>query len=206
MTMLFIIVAIAFTVAMTLSMLRPFVAARDEQLSFELLDEDLCEIESLVARKVALVQALRDIEYDWSTNKISQEDYERFKRSCERQAIGVMRRLDAIHGGGGDWESMVDRAIDERLGADAESPSPSPAAESTSDSSPTPERQGADEEAKTSLGDCPGCATPLDDDDRFCSQCGRSVESASEESMPTSNGPSDDFDQISSSPTSEVAG
>lgn len=115
MTIGFIVVAIAFTVVMTVHIFRPFARSRREQMSFELIDEDLREVESLVARKVALVQALRDIEYDFQTHKISEEDYRRFKRSCERQAVAVMRRLDKLHGGDRDWESVIDQAVADRM-------------------------------------------------------------------------------------------
>lgn len=153
MTILFIIIAIAFTLRMVVAMVAPFWGSRKEQLSFELLDEELREVESLVARRVALVQALRDIEYDFKTNKISREDYERFKTSCERQAVGVMRRLDAIHGGDRDWDEVIDRAVQQRL-----------------DVAPSASTAGSD------AGVCTDCNAPLADDDHFCSQCGASVE------------------------------
>lgn len=187
MTILFIVAAIAFTLFTALWMLRPFMMSRHGQLNFEMLDEELRQIEALVSRKVALVQALRDIEYDWKTNKISEEDYRRFKKSCERQAVGVMRRLNALHGGERDWDAVIDRAIEERLeGADPETASKPWSDEST-----------ADDESLS----CNGCQAPIATGDVFCSQCGTRVDDA----LPTD--PSDDFQSLGNPPRpSEVAG
>ncbi len=204
MTILFIIVAIAFTVAMTVLMIRPFSIARQEQLSFELLDEELREIESLVARKVALVQALRDIEYDWTTNKISKQDYERFKRSCERQAVGVMRRLDAIHGGERDFETIVDRAVADRLNTASSPDEKTPPADGTTNSASKMEQALSDTNGNADPTTCTTCGNSLEMDDRFCSQCGTSIESPSDEASAAAKGASDEFETLSHPP--EVAG
>lgn len=195
MTLLFIIIAVVFTVAMTVLMVRPFSASRSEQLSFELLDEEERKIEALVSRKVALVQSLRDIEYDFKTNKISEDDYQRFKKSCERQAVGIMRRLDELHGGDGNWDEIIDRAVADRL---QEQPN---TAEVDLDDSGRADNTETGED--TSDLHCPGCGHELEKNDRFCSQCGQSVDIA-DESLPTDD--LDSFSSSSSSPPSEVAG
>lgn len=196
MTILFIIIAIAFTIQMLILMVRPFLATRRDQLSFELLDEELREIEALVARKVSLVQALRDIEYDWKTDKISKEDYERFKQSCERQAVGVMRRLDTIHGGSEDWDAVIDRAVEQRLDALVEQ-------DSEASSSHAPDDDSTGDSA--SNFDCNSCGASLADDDRFCSKCGTPVDATGGESL--SSTATDDLELHSrSARPSEVAG
>ena len=196
MTILFIVIAIAFTLIMSLMMLWPFLQSRQRQLNFEMLDEELRLIESLVSRKVALIQALRDTEYDWKTNKISEEDYLRFKKSCERQALGVMRRLEALHGAGRDWDAVIDRAVEERLStlaSEAEQPATLDAAA---------EDEPWDDEQAALI--CDGCSAPIDEDDRFCSKCGRPVEQSG---SLASEGTSDDFQSLCSPPrTSEVTG
>ncbi len=165
MTQLFILLALLFTIGSAFMMIRPFIGSRQDQLSFELLDEELRSIEALVARKVALVQALRDIEYDYETNKISADDYQRFKKSCERQAIGVMRRLDQIHGADKDWDAVIEQAVAERIGAtDATADRPS---------SPEPDSPASSDDHRPDA--CNECHAQLKDDDRFCSQCGAPV-------------------------------
>ena len=160
MTYLLIVLGIAFSVLMLLQIVAPFFSSRKDQLRFEILDEDLRKIEALASRKVALVQTLRDLEYDFETAKITEEDYLKFKRSCERQAVGVMRRLDAIHGGR-DWEDVIEKALQDRLqDPDLEIPSASPG--------PAPLT-------------CHQCGTPLDEDDLFCSKCGTPVSNSTDE-------------------------
>ena len=191
MTILFIVAAIAFTLFTAVWMLRPFLMSRHGQLNFEMLDEELRQIEALVSRKVALVQALRDIEYDWKTNKISEEDYRRFKKSCERQAVGVMRRLEALHGGNHDWDAVIDRALQERLDAmDADYAQ-----------QPWDEARSGDGSADAGPPTCQDCHAPLSTGDIFCSQCGTRVDE------PGSSDASDDLQSIGNPPRpSEVAG
>lgn len=206
-TMMLIVFAVAFTVAMTILMIRPFSASRSEQMTFELLDEEERKIEALVARKVALIQSLRDTEYDWKTNKISEEDYRRFKKSCERQAVGIMRKLDRLHGGERDWDQVIDQAVSRRLG-DHEGP---PVDTTSVDANTDGTTNAHDDEPVVSPdadspGDSPQCSScghSLAPDDRFCSQCGAGVPPADSDSLPGSTG--DDLDSRPSSP-SEVAG
>lgn len=199
MTLLFIALAIAFTIAMTVMMIGPFTRDRSEQLSMELLDEKQRQIEALVSRKVALVQSLRDIEYDWKTDKISREDYERFRKSCERQAVGIMRRLDGVHGDDRNWEDVIDRAVAERLddGEQAASADEHPADGETAHSDSTPD---------TAERSCPGCGRSLDPDDRFCSRCGTPVEPTENSSSADHSGRDEFTPLTNSSSSSEVAG
>ena len=166
-----LIVAIAFTLWGLLNMLRPFLAQRDEQLRFEVLDEELREIEGLMARKAALVQSLRDIEYDHQTAKISPEDYKRFKRSHERRAVAIMRRLDAIHGGR-EWESHIEDAVVARQEALPELQAEAAPAKDA----PRPSRSDAKADDA-----CTECGEPLSPRARFCAICGTPREASHDE-------------------------
>lgn len=175
MTLLFVFIALAFTVFTLYKTIHPFLGSRQGQLRVELLDDELRSIELLVARKTALVQSLRELEYDWQTSKISEEDYERFKKSYERQAIGIMRRLDAIHGGRA-WEQNIDDELARRLGesdqdnvqkVDDNAAEHVHATESTTTSS-QPNSPAAENV-------CDKCEKPLLADDIFCARCGHRV-------------------------------
>ncbi|RAL24806.1 hypothetical protein DL240_00930 [Lujinxingia litoralis] len=153
-----LIVAIAFTLWGLINMVRPFLARQDEQLRFEVLDEELREIEGLMARKASLVQSLRDIEYDHQTAKISADDYKRFKRSHERQAVAIMRRLDAIHGGR-EWDDHIEEAIHTRVQA---------LPEADAQDVPSSSTQTAAKSAEA----CRECGEALSPRARFCAICG----------------------------------
>lgn len=170
MTYLFIILALIFTVLMIAQILRPFLISREDQLRFEILDEDLRRIEALMAQKGALIQTLRDLEYDNETAKISPEDYKRFKRSCERQAVGIMRELDTIHGGR-DWQEVIERSLD---GASIDE-------KVHSEDEIWHSSAGEEKEDLDSLL-CSKCGTPLEEDDKFCGQCGTPLNSQNDSS------------------------
>jgi|SRR5690554_2723118 len=157
-----LIVAIAFTLWTLLNMLRPFLGQRDDQIRFEVLDEELREIEGLMARKTALVQSLRDIEYDHQTAKISTEDYDRFKRSHERRAVAIMRRLDAIHGGR-EWETHIEEAVTAREAVLPEVEAPQSASKTA---------RKAPQSPAEATEPCTKCGEPMTPRERFCPICG----------------------------------
>jgi len=148
-TVLLVFIFAALTIFAVVKVVAPFLEDRHEQLRFEILDEELRQIEELVARKSVLLQSLRDIEFDHETGKLSEADYERLRKKHERQALQVMRRLDELRGDV-DLDDEIDSALEERLRQRAEA--------GTADSQPTP---SADREAAI---ECPECGHRLADD------------------------------------------
>jgi len=143
-----------FTLAAIYFSIQPFLTSRESQARLELIDDEVRAVELLLARKEGLLRALRELEFDKATEKISPEDYERFRLKLERQAVGVMKELDAIHGGR-QWRDEVDQFIADRL--------------------PEIAAQHALEESRESKP-CPDCSTPFYPDDRFCSKCGAKLD------------------------------
>ncbi len=160
MTLLLIIGAVLFTLFAIVSLLKPFVASRRDQLRYEVLHEDLRRVEALVAHESTLLQSLRELEFDHDLGKLTDEDYKDLKRRYERQAVKVMRELDELHGGRG-WETAIDEQLDKRRQQLA--------------------RQRQAEEARAlsaatpAIVDCPECGKQMDSDARFCSQCGATL-------------------------------
>ena len=150
MSFILILIGAFFTLVAVYLTVQPFLKSREEQARLELIDEEIREVELLLARKEALLRGLRELEFDRSTEKISQEDYERFKTKLERQAMGVMRELDQIHGGKG-WRAETDAYV--------------------KDHKPKVERI---ERPQRTL-ECTTCSAPLSLDDRFCAKCGTPV-------------------------------
>ncbi len=154
----------------------PFLASKSDQARTDLLDDEIRQVELLAARKSSLLLSLRELEFDHQTNKIADEDYERFRKRYERQAVGVMRELDAIHGGRG-WQESIENEVQARLAAAGLADDDQPAVPTESQAGQTPanpldEPSAADHEGATP---CAGCGGPLELDDKFCSQCGTPV-------------------------------
>ena len=154
MSFVLILVLALCTLAAIYFSIQPFLASRESQVRLELIDDEVRSVELLVARKEGLLRGLRELEFDKATEKLSPEDYERFRLKLERQAIGVMRELDAIHGGR-QWKNEVDQFIADRL--------------------PEIEAKYAIEATRGSKP-CPDCTTPYFPDDRFCSKCGAKLD------------------------------
>lgn len=174
----------------------PFLGSREQQAREELIDDELKRVEQLVATKSVLLQSLREIEFEFETAKMAKEDYERFRTSLERQAIGVMRKLDEIHGGRG-WELQIDQELAERLGRpmEAERPDAQSALAEPAVSDPFEEAaeetkyeekhiEDTDESEASEPGEdpaegpgltCESCGDPLGENDKFCSECGAPV-------------------------------
>ena len=101
-----------FAIYMTIS---PFIAKSREQTRFDYLNDEMHELERLVSNRTTLIQSLRELEFEKETGKIGETDYTKFRQRYELQAVGVMRKLDKIHGGRG-WEAKIDALITAELG------------------------------------------------------------------------------------------
>lgn len=150
MSFLLILIGALFTLSAVYLTLQPFLKSREDQARLELIDDEIREVELLLARKEALLRGLRELEFDRSTEKISQEDFERFQTKLERQAMGVMRQLDQIHGGKG-WRADTDAYV--------------------RDHKPKVEKI---EKAQKRL-ECSSCSAQISLDDSFCAKCGTPV-------------------------------
>lgn len=154
-------------------------------------DADLLE---LVAEKRAALGAIKASELDFETGKVSEADYEEVKSGVMAEAIELMRRLDDVR------ESFeYDRRIERDLvGLDAAmtrrktryvkadrpddlligSDEPTdPVGGGLSVAARLRQRRrdvSAPEQADKTT--CSSCGSDLDEDDKFCDQCGQAVE------------------------------
>jgi hypothetical protein len=88
---------LAVTLAALLSLLATFFAIspllRPGRASLVVEDDKLVE---LLGRKDSVLQAIKDLEFDYHVGKISQEDYERLDQRLRRQAIVLLQQIEKV--------------------------------------------------------------------------------------------------------------
>lgn len=57
------------------------------------------DIQHLLARKDSIYMALKDLEFDFSTGKLSKEDYEALREKSSAEAADVLREIDELKAG-----------------------------------------------------------------------------------------------------------
>ena len=106
--------------------------------------------ESLVLQKEMLYGAIRDLDFDFQTGKVDQQDYGALRRQLEGEAVHILRQLDAV-----DPLVMFDNEIERQvLGL---------------------RRHHTSIVCGSSPETCPGCGTLLDSGDNFCAACGQAL-------------------------------
>jgi cytochrome c-type biogenesis protein CcmI len=63
-------------------------------------NEESADLADLEARKEALYRQIRDAELDREQGKLSRSDWERLDAELRRDAIAVLKRIDAVRGPG----------------------------------------------------------------------------------------------------------
>lgn len=130
----------------------------------------------LLVQKEALLVEISNLDFDYTTGKLVEEDYNQSREAYIRQAEDVLRQIDEMEQGGtwmqpvperqkgaqvDDIEREIEKAVAQRRKS---SEAVAPAAE----------------EGKHALshGDnkfCPECGKPTDQGDKFCANCGHKL-------------------------------
>ncbi len=118
-----------------------------------LLEND--RLTELLGRKDAVLQAIKDLEFDYQVGKVSEEDFHRFNQELRRQAIRLIQQIE--------HEAPQVASLDERLEAEIARLRRTRADGDTPASSPPP----------PSTRYCTHCGQPLEASHRFCSHCGQ---------------------------------
>ncbi len=109
-------------------------------------EDDLVDLEESGSAKIKALLALREIEFDRATGKLSDDDYASLKQEYSQAALA---------------------AIKEEKAADVEQPG--------TDQAP-PDAEAVIARARSQLlGECPTCQHALEPGSIFCSSCGRSL-------------------------------
>jgi len=151
--------------------------AGESELTFE-------EAFSLGARsaeeeqKRAVLRALKDLEYERSVGKISEEDYHEYSQRYRAEAKRLIQSLDENLA---DGRRQVEAELERRLTKQSESADKKPLTEPEPTEAEAPtgdDSEPAPRELETR--DCPACQVKNELDARFCKACGKSLSEAEE--------------------------
>ena len=98
----------------------------------------------LLERKEQLYASIKELEFDRSTGKLDEEDYQLLRAELERDALHVLQEVDQLNG------QVDSTALQSRIEADVHKLRQTTAASAQ----------------------CPSCKAQRRPQDRFCAQCG----------------------------------
>jgi len=140
-------------------------------------------------QKRAVLRALKDLEYERSVGKISDDDYQEYAARYRAEAKRLIQGLEENLAEG---RKQVEVELARRSSKKASEAKPKIASQSDGNGESTPEADDSDARASAAsdaeLGspetrDCPACQVKNELDARFCKACGKSMAPA-EESQP----------------------
>jgi hypothetical protein len=126
-------------------------------------------------QKQAVLRALKDLEFERSVGKITEDDYRELSQRYRSEAKALLLLVDR------DLAPSLKKAealVADRLGSvpRATAPDPTKPAEAAAPAETAPAAATASHAAS---GECPKCQTQNDLDARFCKKCGQSLGEAS---------------------------
>ena len=108
------------------------------------------DAERLLLQKEMLYGAIRDLDFDFQTGKVDQKDYAELRQQLEREAVQILRQLDAA-----DPLVALDHEIEHQVLA--------------------LRRPTASTACGSSRKNCFSCGTPLENGENFCPCCGQAL-------------------------------
>lgn len=145
----------------------PFLKKRIEGISQEVGSQNPIEegLRRLNSEKESVYSALKEIDFDYSTGKLSKEDYDELENKYKAQAVALLKEIDIIVGKTNILG--LDEEIEKEIRAIRKT-------ELTDDEEIEREiikaRQSLVLENSRSI--CSVCGNEYRSDDRFCSKCG----------------------------------
>ena len=112
--------------------------------------EGRADTEQLLLQKEMLYGAIRDLDFDFQTGKVDQKDYAELRQQLEREAVHILRQLDAA-----DPLVALDHEIEHRILA--------------------LRRHNASTVCGSRQESCFGCGTLLENGENFCPYCGQAL-------------------------------
>lgn len=156
---LLMLAALGFTGFALFRMVESWVQGRNKELIQD-VDKEAEHLQELAMAKVRALRDIKDLEFDFETGHIAEDEYQALRKRLERRARAILKRLDELRGDV-DYDALIDEELDHRLGVAPNRPAPAAA--------PVAVAAGPG---------CGHCAAPLSAEDRFCSECGTPVPEA----------------------------
>jgi len=134
----------------------------------------------LIGRKDAVLSAIKDLEFDYHTGKLSDEDYERLDQRLRRQAIGLIQQIEKLAPESAVMDERLEaeiarlRKTQDRVPAATAVQSPVTAA---AGAAPSPRSEPAGP-LKSGPRFCTTCGHPVQPSFKFCAHCGAPVQAA----------------------------
>ncbi len=104
------------------------------------------EIEQLNLQKEGLFTAIQDLDFDYQTGKVDQQDYTALRSQLEAEAMETLRELDGI-----DPLSALDETLERQIAS----------------------LRATSSESTSSTQVCAACGTDYPQDASFCTVCGQ---------------------------------
>ena len=119
--------------------------------------EPVSPVAHLEERKAAIYENLRDLQFEYRTGKLSDQDYQQTKLDLQRELAAVFAEIDRRQPGGRKAEAAVASPVTE----------------------PRPRGKGAVTEPRPlGSGVCPKCGAKLPKLMKFCGECGSPITGA----------------------------
>jgi hypothetical protein len=128
----------------------------------------------LLAQRDAIYQAIRDLDFDRETGKLTPEDHRAMRTQLVAQGVAVLQELDRLmeHVGAEDLEAEIEREV-ARFRQHRAVPAAEPAVSVGGE---------AEAEPLAAARTCPQCGQRARPDAAFCVHCGTSLEAVAAES------------------------
>jgi len=163
---IFLILAVLILVAFFIS--KPFLQGNASNMS----DEEV-EYSTLLAERDRIINALQELDFDYSLGKIPEGVYPSQRTSMIEKGAHILKKIDEYQGESeiGNIDSRLEAAIDSKRADGAEIGDNTISDDKLEEmiANHLRHRQG-----KTN-GFCSHCGTPRQQSDRFCSKCGHQL-------------------------------
>jgi hypothetical protein len=164
----FLVLAVALAVIFYVA--QPFLGRRARRLSSQSHD-----LSALLAERDRVVNALQELDFDHTLNKIPEEDYPLQRAELLQKGADVLKKLDEIQPADSTQAGATTDRIEAAVAARRADLAPSQPDSRDDDEVEALIASRRKSRKEKSGGFCPRCGKPVLVTDRFCPSCGKSI-------------------------------